>query len=145
MHSEYMFFILSLLSKCLNNSEASILGWLHSSNSRIVSPLQQDQKNIAPCWELVWSITGLCCAKRSSVVLPFWILGRGVIPVLEHTLLFINFKPDILGSKSSINNAETRRTETCIRYAPWFPQSRWHAQKIHVFFHLYAKFNLFIL
>lgn len=33
------FFILSFFSKCLNNPEANILGWLHSINSRTLSPL----------------------------------------------------------------------------------------------------------
>lgn len=62
-----MSFILSFLSKCLNNSEASILGCLHSSNSRVVSPLHLAQKTIEPCWELVWSITRVHHAKRILV------------------------------------------------------------------------------
>ena len=65
MHSYYMFSIFSFVSKFLNNSEANILGWVLSSNSRIVSPLQLAQKNIAPCCKLVQSITRVYHAKRS--------------------------------------------------------------------------------
>lgn len=60
-------FILSPLSKCLNNSVANILGWLLGINKLIVSPLQLAQKNIAPCCELVLSTTRVSHKGKLSI------------------------------------------------------------------------------
>lgn len=56
-------------------------------------------------------------------------LGGDVIPVLEHILLFINLKPDIFCSKSSVLMQERRQTQMSINIYPGFQQGDMHTTK----------------